>query len=689
MCLMNYLKSIKPVFLIILFALSVFHASAQSPFPICNSVGKGEIHYEYAGAIFSFNPENQQPTTPMTTRVLTTWNVAGIAIGENINGPGPSPTYYISIPNDNLYYYNGTAWVNTGHDMVVHSLTAGGGYIFGFSGNNGNVYRYDGTGDAQLLINIPDFYHAGPYAIVADCQGNFYILKTDVVDPQDKYLRKYSPNGQLLQTWTITGFGGLRARAALAVVNNKIYFDDFANNYWQGVITGSNIHFTKLPHNYYTHSLPVDIANCPIPVLGTEVIGNVNTDTLLLCGTTDTQSVRTNNPQKNSVTWAVIKGDISIAGFGDSVSVAARTSGAITASFTNAEACGTLVVDTIDVILSDTKVDAGDMADFKLCHDQVDTLTAVLSNSTPGLSYNISWSPPQDIVSGSDSLTPVVKRDANRLYTITVSAKAGSNSCTWQDTVTVPEANTAEAAITLPPGSVCINDTVLFKSDGSSAGAKYMWHFGDGTTAEDANPFHAYSVAGSFDITLIVTNGHGCIDTAHEKLNDITGRPYIYLGGDTVLCNAESLILPGNNSASFVSEYRWSDNSVNPTYTVNTSGTYYVNVKNKCGEYADTVNVTIENCSVWFPGIFSPNRDGLNDIARARVSANTWLSEYHLMIYNRFGQEVFRTTNINEGWDGKYRNIMADVGTYYYFISYRVQGSDTKLMLKGDLTLIR
>jgi gliding motility-associated-like protein len=63
------------------------------------------------------------------------------------------------------------------------------------------------------------------------------------------------------------------------------------------------------------------------------------------------------------------------------------------------------------------------------------------------------------------------------------------------------------------------------------------------------------------------------------------------------------------------------------------------------------------------PNIFTPNNDGVND--QFLVDAKN-LSEFNLVIVNRWGQVVFDTNDINQSWDGKYKNEMCNEGTYFY-----------------------
>ena len=88
---------------------------------------------------------------------------------------------------------------------------------------------------------------------------------------------------------------------------------------------------------------------------------------------------------------------------------------------------------------------------------------------------------------------------------------------------------------------------------------------------------------------------------------------------------------------------------------------------------------------LYMPSAFTPNTDGKNDVFRIPQSASISLREFS--IFNRFGNIVFNTRNIADGWDGTYKGQQSDTGTYVYFIKGTVL--DKEVTIKGTVTLIR
>lgn len=119
------------------------------------------------------------------------------------------------------------------------------------------------------------------------------------------------------------------------------------------------------------------------------------------------------------------------------------------------------------------------------------------------------------------------------------------------------------------------------------------------------------------------------------------------------------------------------------------NGGYRVKVTD-ANDCIDSAQATIEynNCCIIFvPDAFTPNNDGLNDLARIRMKGIFTLKTF--AIYNRFGERVFQTKNINDGWDGMYRGVLQDLGTYNYYVQGICGDNSEEVMYKGTIILVR
>ena len=127
-----------------------------------------------------------------------------------------------------------------------------------------------------------------------------------------------------------------------------------------------------------------------------------------------------------------------------------------------------------------------------------------------------------------------------------------------------------------------------------------------------------------------------------------------------------------------------------PALTGLPNGSYSVLVTdaNNCIGEATADIVYNDCCKPFIPSAFTPNGDGHNDVFHIRFKGDITLLEFS--IYNRFGQQVFTTTNVDEGWDGKFAGNFQDIGTYFYYVKMICGNrNDHVLELKGDVTLIR
>lgn len=104
-----------------------------------------------------------------------------------------------------------------------------------------------------------------------------------------------------------------------------------------------------------------------------------------------------------------------------------------------------------------------------------------------------------------------------------------------------------------------------------------------------------------------------------------------------------------------------------------------------CTYFVDVTDIATE---VWLPSAFSPNNDGKNDYFRI-ITDNPNVIITNFSIYNRFGQRIYREDGrSNKGWDGTYNGKTVDIGTYYWLLKYKIDGSNEEFLKKGDVMLV-
>ena len=207
-----------------------------------------------------------------------------------------------------------------------------------------------------------------------------------------------------------------------------------------------------------------------------------------------------------------------------------------------------------------------------------------------------------------------------------------------------------------PGGRICKNSQILF--DAQNIGSQYLWSTGETTQIIEAK------VSGLYEV--VITNEHGCINSAGISI-ELVNPPNIELGTDPWLCFGELVNLNVKSDYSF---YQWQDGSIDDNFTITSAGTYWVHVSSFCGEDEDTLTVNYYDCEcqIFTPSAFTPNVDGKNEKFKAESVCE--LNSFELKIYNRWGELLFESDNINKGWDGTTNGTQAPESVYIFRITF-------------------
>lgn len=139
----------------------------------------------------------------------------------------------------------------------------------------------------------------------------------------------------------------------------------------------------------------------------------------------------------------------------------------------------------------------------------------------------------------------------------------------------------------------------------------------------------------------------------------------------------------------------WPDGGEGSFWDAPAPGTYEVVFENECETLARSFEVAFAgdelDSPLYFPNIFSPNGDGINDAFRGYAAQGVEMREYELLVFDRWGNLLFKTASLEEGWDGRYDIRELDPGVYVYWVRAAVIncGQLRDFFKKGDVTLIR
>jgi gliding motility-associated-like protein len=294
------------------------------------------------------------------------------------------------------------------------------------------------------------------------------------------------------------------------------------------------------------------------------------------------------------------------------------------------------------------------------------SLTAIVNGGNGNYNYSWNTTPPKTTATASSLIA------GN--YAVVVSA---ANTCTTTSNYILAQ----PAALTSNP---VVSAEICGKKNGSIvtniAGGimPYSFTWSNGATANNLQNLSA----GNYSLT--VKDANNCLLSPSFTVKDSVNILLLNLGKDTSFCPGNSTVLQAGN----FSQYLWQNNTTNSTFTVTTTGKYFVRVTDAAGCTAsDTINVYVDCSDIYFPSAFTPNKDGLNDLFGAIGNVNA-LTSFSLQVFGRWGQLVFSTNNPFEKWDGKQNGIDMDLGVYVFMATYSINNQIAKNK-KGTIMLMR
>lgn len=233
----------------------------------------------------------------------------------------------------------------------------------------------------------------------------------------------------------------------------------------------------------------------------------------------------------------------------------------------------------------------------------------------------------------------------------------------------------------------------------------WTWDFGDASTSNLQNPSHTYTQAGTYNVSLSVVSLGGCTNGNAVAPTPIVIYPYpvaAFSVNSTTFDLPYDVLICTNQSAG-ASTFVWtfgdgaSSTDLDPQHLYTMIGSFQVQLVaiTEFGCTDTTSTIVSTNADVIFPNAFSPNQDGTqggqynvlstsNDIFFPYTAG---VSEYKFSIFNRWGELVFETEDVNVGWDGYYKGKLCEQGVYVWeaYIKFN-NGKEAKK--NGDVTLL-
>lgn len=352
---------------------------------------------------------------------------------------------------------------------------------------------------------------------------------------------------------------------------------------------------------------------------------------------------------------------------------------------------------TSDTLRKTITVGSKPIANFQIFDTCVGKPVRVINQSTNIIGTINQWTWIVDGVIMANDQQPVLTVSMPGPHTIKLVVKTniGCESDTVNRTFIANPAPVVD--ITVSDG--CMNEPISFlanQSDNQTTITQWNWSFGDGVISQLQNPVHTYSVNGNIVVHLNAVASNGCVSDDITKTINV-GHIFATASNDTTILPNIPFQLKVDYGGSFngVPSFLWSpatglSNSFtwNPTASLQDDITYIVTVSTSQGcSVIDTVSIKVfKGSAVYVPTGFTPNGDGRNDFLRGLYIGIKKV--YYFRVYNRWGQQIFSTNSLIQGWDGTIQGVKQQTGTYVWML--RAEDIAGKIYeMKGISTLIR
>ncbi len=238
-------------------------------------------------------------------------------------------------------------------------------------------------------------------------------------------------------------------------------------------------------------------------------------------------------------------------------------------------------------------------------------------------------------------------------------------------------------------GEICFGESIALTATG---GIAYSWQPPAGLNTTTGPDVQA-SPSSSTTYTVLVTDINDCSASASSFI--FVHQPPPSVERDTILRIGDSALAGLNLGNTFT--YTWSpDIEISctdcpvATFTPLEDREYTLTIEDAKGCFAIDSYFFFEIlpvASVDVPQAFSPNGDGVNDILYAKGWGIERLLSFR--IYNRWGELVFETDDINQGWDGRYKGEIQNPDSYAYVVVVKNYILEEPQMLKGFVDIVR
>lgn len=280
-------------------------------------------------------------------------------------------------------------------------------------------------------------------------------------------------------------------------------------------------------------------------------------------------------------------------------------------------------------------------------------------------SQNFNWSPIQSINLVGPNTASVNPTESTN-YTITAYNTAGTLQCSVTREILIEVVPQVTAAVS-GNVSICEGESTMLLATGSNM---YVWTPTVGLSDPSVN--NPYASPKSTTIYQVIVSNQGFCGATGTVMVTVRPQPTVDagIGGTFNLDEPMYLNAIGNGTLTWIAGDGILCNVCpNTQLTTNKGGCYKIQAVNEygCKAYDDVCIEVTANYNLYIPNSFTPNGDGVNDVFQI---FGTGFKNVEIIVFDRWGEKLFTTTDAQKGWDGTYKGVNVKDEVYVYQVKF-------------------
>jgi len=332
------------------------------------------------------------------------------------------------------------------------------------------------------------------------------------------------------------------------------------------------------------------------------------------------------------------------------------------------------------------------------CPGYEDSLTVFASGGI-GAPYTMTWNTGQTDIGSQSTLNDSPLQTTT--YSVTIDDVCETTPVTISGIINAYPVPVPQIAIDMTPKCEPAVFALVNTTD-STMSQNTIWRISNGDEFIDVDSLTTSSMMnGTYDVQLIVTSPNGCIDsTTFTDTLTVMQTPvadFKWSPDPITMFNTQVLF---TEYSLYANTYEWSFPGASPNSSTNESqmvlypdgqtGTYYVTlIATSYLGCADTVTkevVILPEVIIYAPNTFTPDGDEFNQTWRIYIEGVDEFN-FELQIFNRWGEIIYESHDVNASWDGTYNGQLVPQGTYTWIVRAKETISDRKHVWNGHIFL--